>query len=191
METQSFCVKVPLAEGAALSPRDVIPVFHRWIQHDLLPGEIAIDVADYSHVHRGPGVLLVCHEAHYALDQQRGVVGLAYSRKRGASGTQAERWALALAKALGAARLLEREPSLAGRATFRTDRLELAITDRLRAPNDARTLAHVRDALDPILARLYGSFEVDHRPDPREPFHVDVRADGAPALDVVLGRLAR
>lgn len=191
MDTQSFCVKVPLADGVALPPREVIPVFHRWIQHDLLPGEIAIDVADYSHVHRGPGVLLVCHEAHYGLDQQRGVAGLAYARKRGATGTHAERWALALAKALGAARLLEREPALAGRVTFRTDRIELGIADRLRAPNDGRTLAQVRDALGPLLTRLYGAFEVEHHPDVREPFRIGVRAGGAPALDVLLGRLAR
>ena len=33
-----------------------IPVFHRWIKEHVLP-EMVIDVANYAHVPKGPGVV--------------------------------------------------------------------------------------------------------------------------------------
>ena len=46
---------------------EFIPVFHDWIQTQQL-AELLIDVADYRHVPHGPGVVLVAHDAHYAMD---------------------------------------------------------------------------------------------------------------------------
>ncbi|MCZ2156226.1 MAG: hypothetical protein LC114_20380, partial [Bryobacterales bacterium] len=59
----------------------VIPVFHRWIQQNSLPG-LLIDVANYTHVPNGPGVLLIGHEFDISLDQADGELGLLYIRKQ-------------------------------------------------------------------------------------------------------------
>jgi len=53
------CVNVKLL---AKDPEDVdleplIPVFHNWIQGQVFE-ELLLDVADYRHVHEGPGVVL-------------------------------------------------------------------------------------------------------------------------------------
>jgi hypothetical protein len=39
------------------------PLFHEWIRTDRLPDETFIDVADYSHLKDGPGVVLVAHRS--------------------------------------------------------------------------------------------------------------------------------
>ena len=74
--------------NADLAP--VIPVFHSWIQ-DQIFAELLLDVADYRHVHHGPGLMLIGHEADYSLDQTDGVLGLRYNRKAPLPGTNLER----------------------------------------------------------------------------------------------------
>src|SRR5205807_2486817 len=78
IELQHINVKLLLEGGDDLDP--VIPIFHSWIQNQPF-GELLIDVADYRHVHHGPGIVLIGHEADYSLDQTDGRLGLRYNRK--------------------------------------------------------------------------------------------------------------
>lgn len=142
MELHKFGIKL-FAEGAAdLDLLELIPVFHGWIQQGEL-SDLAIDVADYTHVHHGPGVMLIAHEGNYALDEAEGRRGLAYYLKRptNAGGTAAlER---ALHRALQAARLLQTAPpASAPQLRFPLTELEVFANDRLA----------VADAMDPALA---------------------------------------
>ena len=68
MLAQQLSVKIFAHDPAAVQPAAFIPIFHRWIQESRLADRLLIDVADYRHVANGPGVLLIGHEAHYALD---------------------------------------------------------------------------------------------------------------------------
>jgi hypothetical protein len=97
--------------------KDFIPVFHGWIQQQALPGHMLLDVHDYSHVHHGPGILLVAHEANLSIDEAEGSRGLAYIRKQPASLKEIIAAANEAAKLLG-------EPFDAG--TF-----EVFVNDRL------------------------------------------------------------
>jgi hypothetical protein len=187
MEAYRLGVKVfvePPAASGALRSEEFIPVFHRWIQNRRL-AETLIDVADYGHVHQGPGVVLIGHAANYALDFDEGLPGLLYVRKRPAEGAFAERLAETFRAALHAARLLEEEPGLAGKLRFGAARIRFRIHDRLLAPNGSATLAAVRPALEAIGARVHGGAAVTLHPlfeDPRALFTVDVVGPGA--LDV-------
>src|SRR5512134_3643410 len=86
-------------------------IFNSWIQRRAMP-ELLIDVADYLHVHHGPGILLIGHEADYSLDNQAGRLGLLYNRKAPLEGSLPEKLAQAAQAALTAARLLEKENGL-------------------------------------------------------------------------------
>ena len=86
-----------------------IPVFHRWIQEQALPG-LLVDVADYRHVPEGPGVVLVAHEAIYGLDLGGGRLGLLYNRRTRLDAAPAEALPQAFRAALEACRKLEQEP---------------------------------------------------------------------------------
>src|SRR5208282_5773091 len=77
---QHLSVKIFEQSGAELDGAKAIAVFHRWIQRGGLP-EMPIDVADYVHLPAGPGVILVCQEAAYSLDNNDGRLGLLYQRK--------------------------------------------------------------------------------------------------------------
>lgn len=122
-------------DGESPAPDVLVPVLHRWIQRNAL-SEPLIDVIDYSHVPRGPGVLLVTHEAHYSVDQADGRPGLVYARKRGGpDGDLTAQLADALTHALHAAEQLEGEPELAGRLRFVRTELELGVVARVATPS--------------------------------------------------------
>jgi hypothetical protein len=113
---------------------NAIPVFHRWIQERALD-ELMVDVADYTHVPEGPGVVLVCHDAIYSLGRSGGELGLLYSRRHethpalGPITSLDDRLASVFRRALDACARLERESDLAG-LSFPGHRFELVVNDR-------------------------------------------------------------
>jgi hypothetical protein len=173
-------------KGFALQP--VVAIFHDWIKRRALD-ELLIDVADYGHVHRGPGVLLVGHAADYYLELGEGRPGLLFSRKRDAPAPQ-ELLSDGVRRALAACELLEKEPELAGSVRFSTDEVLFRINDRLRAPNTAETFANVRPELEAFARRLYGTdVSLVHEGSERELFSVRVIARGAVPVATLLDRL--
>ena len=149
-------LKVLAAADFEVEAEEFIPVFHRWITERALP-ELLIDVADYSHVPDGPGVLLIGHDAQYAWDLSRGQPGLLYSRRRETGpelagiGSLDRRLRSLLDCAFRACDLIEAEPGLEGRVAFDRHRLELRVNDRL-LPQDERTAAALASALRRALA---------------------------------------
>lgn len=149
-------LKVLAHAGSTAEAEEFIPVFHRWITERVLP-ELLIDVADYSHVPEGPGVLLIGHDAQYGYDLSRGEPGLLYSRRRETSpahestGTLAQRLESLLDSAFRACDLIEAEPQFRERVTFDRHRLELRVNDRL-VPNDDGTATTLKTAFEKALA---------------------------------------
>lgn len=184
-----IAIKIASAD-AELAVRDLIPVFHRWIQTGAIPDHLLVDVADYDHVPQGPGILLVAHEGNLALDLRGGTPGFLYYRKQPLAGDLAARLHACAAIALHACRLLEREPALAGRLRFAGGSFELFANDRLRAPNAAATYDAFQPALDSLLRTLYGdaACAVTRPAEPRARFGVSV-AGPAATVDQLLARL--
>ena len=182
-------IKVACAD-AAFPGRELVPVFHRWIQQGAIPGHLLIDVADYDHVPEGPGILLVAHEGNLGMDLIGGKLGLLYYRKQPLDGDLPARLRACVGTALHACRLLERDATLAGRVRFNAGALEIFANDRLHAPNEPATY----DAFQPILAdlqrTLYGDAAVSAtRPtDARSRFGVTL-AGPAATVDQLLARL--
>jgi hypothetical protein len=151
-------------EGALFDAAAAIPVFHRWIREQSLD-ELMVDVADYSHVPEGPGVLLVCHDAHYALDGAGGEPGLLYSRRRATSSSASdvasldERLETAFARALAACALLEAEEALAP-LHFPGDRFLVRFNDRRVEHSESEALAA---ALRRLFERLQPGVGIETR----------------------------
>ena len=80
MELQHLNVKLLLENSQDLDLDAIVNIFHGWIQEQLCE-ELLLDVADYRHVHHGPGVVLIGHEADYAIDNTDGRWGIRYNRK--------------------------------------------------------------------------------------------------------------
>jgi hypothetical protein len=193
MELDRIGVKVFVEENTPIDLLQLIPVFHRWIQLRALE-DLLIDVADYSHVQAGPGILLVAHEGNYGFDETGNRRGLVYYNKRPlAAEDLGEGLATVCRKALKACQLLERKtPELQDRLRFRGEALQLFANDRLAAPNTEATADALQPALDALLARLYpgGATRITREPDPKERFTLTIEAAEPVTVDALLDRLA-
>jgi hypothetical protein len=144
-----------------------------------------IDVADYSHVHHGPGVLLMCHEGQYSLDQASGRLGLLYTRKRRTEGDVRSRLRRVFGAALKACKLLQSEPALEGKLHFRYDEALFQIQNRLLAPRTPEAFDAVKDGLRPFLGELYPEadhIQVEAAGEPKEPFAVRIVVSQDPSI---------
>jgi len=172
-----------------------IPVFHRWIRDHVL-AELVIDVANYAHVPKGPGVVLIGHTGDYYLDDSDGRFGLLYSRKRGLAGAAFEaRLEDLFRRTLHAAALLEKEAPATGAGQgglrFGTNELLFRVNDRLAAPASDETFAALRPALEAMAGRLFeGPFELTRVGDARALFGVKLVGTGEPSdLSTLLARV--
>lgn len=177
LSSPEVSVKLFVPDGSDVRLLELIPVLHRWIREDLIADELMIDVANYEHVPKGPGIVLVCDKAHFYFDELRGRPGLRYRGRRQARATGAEALTRAFRSAMHAAELLENDPVLEGRYRFRTDEVEVGINDRLRAPSTPETLAAARPAIEEAVRTVYGTSatSIELTSGPREPFTVSVK----------------
>ena len=185
---QHVNVKFPAAGSVDLT--QAIPVFHRWIQEQALPG-LLIDVADYRHVPEGPGVVLVAHEAIYGLDEGGGWLGLLYNRRTQHDAEPAEAAAHAFRAALAACRKLEREPEFGAGLRFDGSACEVVVNDRALAPNDDATRARLQADLAPLLDRLWGagSYTIAPVGEARDRLGISARCADAHSVSGLLDRL--
>lgn len=172
LNVQHFRVKLLAAEGGEPDLHQAIPVFHRWIREKHIP-EMAIDVSDYLHVPAGPGVILVCHEAIYGLDQEKNRLGFMYNRRTALDGSNEAKLRQAVDAISAAATRIEAEPEFAGRLKFDRSRWEVVVNDRVLAPNTAATF----EALRPAISAVFGTAaKLEHISPPQELFRVSVLA---------------
>jgi hypothetical protein len=132
-------------------------VFHGFIQRSAVKDELLIDVADYSHVIDGPGVMLIGHEGQYGFDRNKGRDGLLYSQRRAKiDDTFAAALRYGVLHALRMAALLEQEDGLRGKLQFATDELLVRVNDRLRAPNTPETAKALAGEARSVVASVFG-----------------------------------
>ncbi len=165
MNLQHVNVKIFVDGEMTVDWESFIVVFHRWVAEQAMD-EMLIDVADYRHVPNGPGVVLVGHEADYAMDNTGGRAGLRYNCKVARENSNEDRVRHALAAAAGACLLLEAEFA---DLRFSRHEFELTINDRALAPNNNQTLEACGSELPKLLQNVLGVSEVDldYNRDPR------------------------
>ncbi|HTT05078.1 MAG TPA: hypothetical protein VMF64_07290 [Steroidobacteraceae bacterium] len=191
MDLHNFGIKFFATSAERFDILKLIPMYHRWIQHKALQ-DLLIDVADYSHVPAGPGVMLIAHEGNYALDETGHERGVLYYSKRRLDGELRERFVSVAAKALTAAQLMSEADEVEGALSIEGNRLQFFANDRLVAPNTDAAYAELEPALKSLLDRLYEGvpYTLTREADPRERLSVRVQAAGAVPLQTLLDRLA-
>jgi hypothetical protein len=187
MDIQHVNIKLFIENPEAVNLDDYTGIFNGWIQQQWTE-ELLVDVADYQHVHAGPGVVLVAHEAHYSIDNAANRLGLLYGRKTKIDGSTVDKLVQATQATLKAAQKLEKEQKL----KFNTREVQVIINDRLLAPNTTETLGALLSDLNTFFGRLFdgAEFVVDHNADPRERFTVTVTTAGKSDAATLLSRLA-
>ncbi|MFQ5702628.1 MAG: hypothetical protein ACE5HT_01245 [Gemmatimonadales bacterium] len=168
----------------------LIAVFHEWIQLGRL-NRLLIDVADYTHVHHGPGVVLIAHEGQYSMDQGAGRPGLQYQQTRWSGGSVRKRLFNLFDTTLTACQQLEQEDDLAGTVRFRTDEILFRVTDRLLAPNTDDVARAWCSALGSLLTKLYrdATFSLE-RDTSSSALTIHVSASASPGIRTLMERLS-
>lgn len=171
MELQHINLKLFIENPESVKLEDYGGIFNNWIQQQWAD-ELLVDVADYQHVHAGPGVVLIAHEANYSIDNTDNRLGLLYNRKAQLNGTNQEKLAQAARALLKAAQKLQKEQGL----KFNGREVQLIINDRLVAPNTTETLSALLPDLNAFFGKLFGGaeFTIDPVANPRERFTVFV-----------------
>ena len=187
MNIQHINIKFFNEGPEAVNLAEYSAVFNSWIQKRALE-ELLIDVADYLHVHHGPGIMLIGYETDYSLDNRAGRLGLLYNRKAQLDGTTQEKLAQAVRAALTAAQILENENGL----KFNFSEVQVVVNDRLLVPNTAETFAAFEPDLKTFFTRLYdgAEFELTQPTDPRERFTVNIKTESAFDAETLLKNLS-
>jgi len=180
MEIQHVNAKLFVKNAAEVDLEALIPVFHSWIQNQS-GEELLLDVADYRHVHSGPGVVLIGHQGNYSLDNTSGRLGVRYNRKAVLGGTNQDRLVQATQAALAACERLKTDPRLNGTIQFGGREIELCINDRLLAPNTPATRAALQPEFGAFLSTLLGGaeYDVSYPEDSRSMFSTHVKTSQA------------
>jgi len=136
MELQKFGIKLYLTTNSSFDTKDFIPVFHNWIQDKIIEDHLLIDVADYSHIPDGPGIMLIAHEGHFSLDQENRQPGIMYMRKTEIAGSFKERFNMVLSTVVKAANHLS-DNDVGKQVDFKPNLFRFITNDRLYAENTA------------------------------------------------------
>ena len=192
VELQHVNVKLLLENPEDLNLDAVITVFHSWIQ-DQVCEELLLDVADYRHVHHGPGVVLIGHEADYAIDNTDGRLGIRYNRKAALEGSNQDRLSQAVRAALGAAERLQQDTRLDGKLHFNSQDFEIFINDRLLAPNVPQTRQALESEFHAFARELFGraAYTLTFESDTRRLFGATIKAEQRVSVADLLESLSR
>jgi hypothetical protein len=187
VELQHVNVKLLVKDAEKVDIQAAVPVFHKWIQAQIFD-ELLLDVADYSHVPDGPGVVLIGHDADYALDNTNGRLGVRYNRKAPLSGTNRDRLDHATRSALRAFERLAQDLKL----NFNGREIEVVINDRLLAPNNPDTRTAIEPEFEDLFGRLFAGshFVLTHPSEPRRLFGVIAKAEQEFSLNSLLANLS-
>ncbi|MBW2387054.1 MAG: hypothetical protein JRG89_01340 [Deltaproteobacteria bacterium] len=192
MTPKRISAKILVADPAAeIDLHAFIPVFHEFIREKKVEG-LLIDVADYSHVPEGPGIVLIGHDVDYSIDQTGGRSGILTLRKRIEGGSLADLLDDTVRKCLLAVKAVQENGSTG--MIFSTAALQVQLVDRLAAANSDEGYASFQAEFEGLAARLFGTGATIERADAdalRRPLAVDICAANAEDLDTLLARLER
>lgn len=185
MNLQKLNVKFFVEEPDRLPLTAFIDIFHGWIQ--AADGEY-IDVADYSHMKAGPGIILIANDANVSIDESGGRRGLLYNQKSPLTGSIQEKFIAVASAALQNCRRLEREPALTGKIKFSANEMLISVNDRLAAPNIGESLELLRTELAAITAGWFDGANLDfsYGTESRKCFSIAVRASRPLNVDALI-----
>ncbi len=175
MDWQKLAVKIFTEPPDRLPLTQFIEVFHGWIQ---ATEGVYHDVADYSHMYAGPGIVLLAADANLAVDEGENRRGLLFTQKKRLSGSNQEKLAAVLRAALENCRKLEEEKRLNPPIKFSGNEIFVAVNDRLEAPNSEEVFKAVKPEFEAVARRLFAGapFALKRDGDPRKRFNVTIMA---------------
>ncbi len=190
MELQKLNVKLFVEQPDSIPLTDFIEIFHGWIQ---ATDGVYHDVADYSHMQTGPGIVLVANDAYVSIDESGGRRGLVFSQKARLAGSNQAKLRAVLRAALENCRKLEVEPALRGKLRFAANEAVISLNDRLLGANSHESFDAIKADVESVAAQLFGgaAVSVERDADPRQRLKVHVKTSASIDLAQALDNLSR
>jgi hypothetical protein len=188
MELQKINVKFFTEEKAPIPLTAFIDIFHSWIQ---ATDGIYHDVADYSHMQAGPGIVLVAEGANLSIDETEHRRGLVFCQKSRRAGSNQEKLRAVLRSALENCRRLEQEPALRGKLKFSPNEILMLVNDRLIAVNTEESFEEIKSEIESVGRLLFGEtgFILNRDRDPRKRLNVRIKSSRPVELETLLSNL--
>jgi hypothetical protein len=188
MDLQKLNVKLFVESPDTIPLTDFIEIFHGWIQAS--DGDYH-DVADYSHMQAGPGILLIANDANVSIDERENRRGLLFSQKSELSGSNQEKLRSVFRSALENCCKLEEEPALRGKLRFAANEAVISVNDRLLGSNSGESFDEIKGDIEAFAKQLFGSADIsfERNSDPRQRLHVRMKTAAAVDLRKALENL--
>jgi hypothetical protein len=176
MDLQRIDLKALLDAPREASLDSLLAIFGRWRNDKAHPARW-VDVADYAHMSRGAGVMLIGKQGLFGVTRFDPGLGLLYSGRGGYEGPCEKRVLETFRRHLALATALFREPEYPAGLKTLNGSWDLSINDRLDFPNTEETgrLLHppIRAALDKLFGP--GSYELTPESDRQRRYGFTVR----------------
>lgn len=189
---QRIQIKIRTDAPSAVNLDPFLEIFGRW-RHEKEDPAQWVDLADYAHMPRGPGIVLVGHRCNISFDLTPPGPGILYAAKKGLGGSQAERMASAFQSCLEFTKRLTAEKEFPVNIHLRPDAIEIRFNDRLDTPNEAAIDQELRPALRQVLDALFGSkdYKLISQSDPKQSYGFSIAAKKVESVDVLLERMVQ
>jgi hypothetical protein len=192
LNLQHIQIKIFVDAPGGLNLDPFLEIFGRWRKEKEHPAEW-VDLADYAHMSRGPGIVLIGQRCNFSLDLAPPQPGILYSAKKGLSGSHRERIASALRSSLELTKRLLGEKEFPANLRLRPDSIEIRFNDRLEIPNNASAEKELRPPVSQALDSLFGpqGYALTPQSDPAECYGFSAVAKKEVSLEALLERMAQ
>jgi hypothetical protein len=189
-DIQKIRVKILTDAPPTLNLDPFLSIFGRWRTETEHPAQW-VDLADYAHMSRGPGIVLIGHQCNFSFDLGGTSPGILYVSKRGLDGPAEDRLRRVLCNALDLSRRLLAEPEFPPEVRIHSGSLELKFNDRLETPNTDETDRLLRPVVLAVLNRLWPccGYELLPARDPASLYGFSVRSAQNEPLEQLAARL--
>ena len=152
MELQKLNVKFFVEQPNAIALTDFIEIFHSWIQ---ATDGVYHDVADYSHMQAGPGIVLVANDANVSIDESGNRRGLLFSQKAPLAGSNQDKLRQVFRSAMEYCRKLLAEPALRGKLRFSVNEALVSLNDRLLGEDSPAAFEALKSDVEAVAKELF------------------------------------
>lgn len=190
LDLQRIHVKMVADAPANLNLDPFLAIFGRW-RHDSDHPAQWVDLADYAHMAKGPGIVLIGKQGDFSVNRDDPGLGLLYAGKKDFEGPLGKRIAEAFRRCLGLAESLLAEPEYPAALKVQTGVWEIFINDRLQFPNTSETDRLLREPIQSALDSLFGrdGYSLTRDMDPQRRYACSIRAQEAGELADLLERV--
>ena len=192
MDIQKINIKLFTDGPGVINLDPFLAIFARWRQDESHPAAW-VDLADYAHVAKGPGVALVGQQGNLSIDLAEPGPGILWNNKKELDGSIEDRILETFRRGMTLARRLMAEPDYPEAFKPRVGFWELSFNNRLQLPNDPNTDRLLRPAVDAALGSLLGagSYMIIRQSDSYRRYGFMIHCNAVDCLDTLLEKLER